>query len=142
MKPRVHDWIFNPEYRDDDENSVLKQPISKIDSTNVQTLSFDLKHPFNKSTFPIADLKWNSTLKGWEVKPGASNNKAKWQGRFNWYGDMHVFDLEAISKDQAFVFMCVKLAKELERSSSSIVSYFRQHPANFSITEIEYAQVR
>ena len=138
-KPKVQDWLFNPDYRDSDEHSVLKQPISKVTPAYVQALSFDLRHPYQKTLVPLDHLRWNGTLKGWEIRPHAAQERGKFQGRFNWYGEIHIFDTTAANEDQAFTFMCAQLAKEVRRATSLVISYFKRNPASWSITELQHA---
>ena len=138
-KPRVQDWLFNPEYRDSDEHSVLRQPISKVTPTYVQALTFDLRHPYQKTLIPIDHLRWNPSLNGWEVRPTAPKDRGKFQGRFNWYGETHIFETTASNRDQAFTFMCSQLAKEVQRATSMVIAYFKRNPKSWSITELQNA---
>ena len=143
--PKQLDWIINPDYKDDDPESIFRQPITKLASGVAQTVSFDEKTPFKKVQFNIRDLIWNNVLNGWEYKP--SDQAAKpvrssgplWVGSFNWYGEMHEIETHAVSKDAAFINMCSQLASKVKQSVGSVIGYFKIRSNAFSIKESGHA---
>jgi hypothetical protein len=66
--------------------------------------------------------------------------KNLYRGRFNWYGEIHIFHSRANSKRQVKQIMLNRLANKLNISRSKISGYYYKQENSYDIMEIRREQ--
>jgi hypothetical protein len=61
----------------------------------------------------------------------------KYQGIFNWYGEIHKLSTTTKNRDLAFIKLTRVLTKKLERTYSSVAVYFIGGRGKYEINEIK-----
>lgn len=66
----------------------------------------------------------------------SQQKKGKYQGIFNWYGEVHTLHTSALSEGQARTFMCKKIAECLKLEHSAVLIYFNGSKNNYEIKKV------
>jgi hypothetical protein len=135
-KPKVNDHVRNPDYDDQDEDSVFARPILSVRSKEhiVIIRSFDNEDQTDHLSFSKLrreNGEWHITAEPQLEMMGRA--KLPYGGVFNWHGTVVRLETRAVSAPQARSYLMRRVAEAVKQPPSTVTAYYKERPKAYEI---------